>query len=263
VDSVTIAWIEMAADAIQAAKERLPIWDYESRCRLFVPQPEKTLNDRLRVTEWLLSTGLLRKDDAKLAIASSEVPIWLRPHLLSGFSEAWAILDCIGGRHQKIAKYEVGLLAEIGLAGELAVMERLREVLPESSYRRVVHTSLTDDTSGYDISVPMLHQCAPNMLLEVKTSARPGEKFTFHISRNEVLVGARSSTWFLVAVRMKGQEMEILGHVPFELIEDLLPLDSSDLAQWQSCRIELPASFFHIGLPLDLEAQDQDGPWRE
>jgi hypothetical protein len=140
----------------------------------------------------------------------------------------------------------------IGLAGELAVVEQCRTELME--LRRhdladgVQQVSLISDSLGYDILAPSLGP-QPRRL-EVKTASGQGSRslFRFFISRNEYDVGRRlQAEWSLVACRLDGDEVVIVGWTRASSLHVYLPDDGS--GRWTEALVQFPVSALIPGIP--------------
>ena len=243
------SWFELAKEVITAAQGEETVLAFERFQQLAPSEAGKGLKDRQRVFKSLVSSGVVEDDNGTLRISIGFSPDWLNTALAEGSPEGWEILDLIdkGGRLQR--KFEQGNLAAIGLEGELAVIDALRESLPSHLQNSILHISVTDDSAGYDIVAPSIHS-GEMFHLEVKTSSRPlKNKFEFHISRNEAAVGARLQTWKLVFVQMQSGKAVVLGFVDFEAVEKFMPTDNHPSAKWESVLIQIDVADISSGLP--------------
>lgn len=129
--------------------------------------------------------------------------------------------------------------SEIGLAGELALVNLLAAAAPELS---VNHVAATCDGLGYDIAVSGRAQGH----LEVKSTTRQ-TGLTLYLSRNEYHALHRVPDWELVAVRMNSNhEPTAVATVPNDWISDQVPADRGPYGRWESCRLIVPP---HIPVP--------------
>jgi hypothetical protein len=169
--------------------------------------------------------------------------------MLIGSKSAWEIFELIDSKGKIKGKINLELLATIGFDGELEVIRKLKESLPECLSSRINHISLTDDSAGFDISSPSTSQHDYVCLLEVKTSSQPGRDFQFFISRNEARVASQNDNWRLIAVRREPDGYKILGHLRYAHFADILPRDTSQLSRWESASITLPSDLIAPNLP--------------
>lgn len=209
----------------------------------------KSYQDRLRVADKLLSDGTIFLDDGFLRIATHEVPAWLGDDLKRGLSVAWDILETLDPTQKLANKFDRIFNEELGYEGEEAVVAELQSKLPQSMHHRIHHISLVDDSAGFDIRSPSILDTSVNILLEVKTTSRPGDQFVFYISRNEARVASLNESWRLIGVVKESSGISILGTLLFTQISSLLPIDISDLGRWESAKISVPRSIFLNNLP--------------
>ena len=240
---------ELILEVLKAASARISVQDFDIQCQLAPATSGKSYYDRLRTAEHLIENGIIEKIDDRLRIVVKDAPEWLIQGMLNGSQISWEIFETIDNRGKLKGKIDVELLAAIGLEGEKAVMNQLKQDLPSSFESRIKHISLTDDSAGFDISSPSILQYDNLCLLEVKTSSRPGDDFRFIISRNEARVASHNENWRLVAVRRGPSGYKILGHMRYAHFSDLLPVDSSPHSKWESASIALPVDLIVPGLP--------------
>jgi len=126
----------------------------------------------------------------------------------------------------------------------MTVMTELHTKLHESVHHRIQHISLIDDSAGFDIRSPLTLDPTNNVLLEVKTTSRPGQNFSFYISRNEARVASLNENWRLIGVVKKPSGLSILGALSFMQISSFLPVDKSENGRWESAKITMPRSEF-------------------
>lgn len=243
------AWDEISLEVILAARESLSIKDFELRCRLAPTLNGKSYFDRIRVAESLIREGVISEDEGHLRLTRTEVPETLVEDLLAGSEVAWTILESINPPPKVIRKLDTDLLKKIGLDGELAVIETLKSQISEQSFNKIRHISLKDDSAGFDIQAPSSRDADAFVLLEVKTSVRPGELFSFYISANEARVGRLNRNWFLIGVESFKGDLRVFGHLLFETFSDLLPLNQSESCEWQSAKVSISKKAFRHGLP--------------
>lgn len=246
-------WDELVLEVVRAARKRLSIIDFEMQCRLAPVSNGKSYLDRMRVAEKLIADRIIEKDNGYLRIAMKDAPEWLLNGLKTGSETSWEILENIDPTHKLSQKIDRLLLEQIGLDGELAVMEALSKKLPDDVLNRLRHISLNDDPAGYDIQSPSTHDSSNTVLLEVKTTSRAGIGFNFFISRNETRIASQNENWRLLGVARKPHGFEIIGTVQFGSFSQYLPIDApfdgNSGGRWESAHITIPLSIFTAGLP--------------
>lgn len=245
----SLIWDEISLEILTAARLGVAVRDFEIQCRLAPMENGKSFFDRIRVAESLIRDKLITIEDGYLKLSTKVVPESLIENLKTGSVVAWKILDCIEPPGRFLQKIDQELLARIGLDGELAVIKSLQNNLPAEDAHRIKHISLVDDSVGFDIQAPSVRDIQLNLLLEVKTSVRPGDDFNFYISRNEARVAQQNSNWFLIGVESTPGGYNILGRLAFNLFSDFLPVNQSPYGQWESAKIVIPKKMFTAGLP--------------
>ena len=173
---------------------------------------------------------------------------WLTEGLLNGEPAAWQICDAYP---QKAKKFEPDTLNlnQIGLDGEKFVVEFLRGQLDTSLHSLIRHVSLIDDTAGFDILTPS-HIPGTNFLLEIKTTTRPSEDFTFHLSRNEWNVAMQNSNWLLILVQRIAGKFSFFGYLDSKSLVGYFPRDSHPKFQWSSTQGRLNLDDVFEGFPI-------------
>ena len=242
-------WNELVLDAIYAASNGMGSKDFEIQCRLAPIQKGKSYFDRVRVAEELMRSGLIEIEDGYLKLATKDVPLSLIVELKSGSEIAWKILDCIDHNSKFSQKIDLELMHQIGLDGEYAVLVELNKVVPETERHRIRHISLYDDSAGFDIQAPSIKDIDSSVLLEVKTSPRPGNNFTFYISQNEARVASLNKNWVLLGVISVESKYKILGFLTYYQFADFLPVNVDPRARWETTKITIPKQAFTLGLP--------------
>ncbi len=245
----SVIWDEISLEVLMAARLGLAVKDFEIQCRLAPMENGKTFFDRIRVAESLIRDRLITTEDGYLKLSNRVIPESLIDNLKTGSVIAWKILDCIDPPQKTFQKIDQDLLTQIGLEGELLVIGELNKSLSSEGVGRVKHISLVDDSAGYDIQAPSIRNIESNLLLEVKTSARPGENFHFYISKNEARVAQQNSNWFLVGVESTINGYQLLGSLAFNMFADFLPINQSPNGHWESAKIVIPKKIFTSGLP--------------
>jgi hypothetical protein len=244
-----LIWDEISLEVVAAARVGMSVKDFEIQCRLAPSANGKSFFDRIRVAESLVRDKLVSVEDGYLKLAQNSIPESLFNNLLSGSEVAWKILDCIDPPKKLLQKLDQDLLNKIGLDGELAVIKKLKIELPQECTDRVRHISLIDDSAGFDIQAPSVRNTEEVALLEVKTSIRPGDAFTFYISKNEARIGRQNQNWFLIGVESFADDYRVFGYLSFNAFSDLLPVNQSNFGEWESAKIVVSKKIFFQGLP--------------
>lgn len=245
----TTIWNELVLEVLTAAREGISVRDFEVQCRLAPIENGKSFFDRIRVADKLKSSRMIEVEDGYLRLTAKNIPLSLIDDLKVGSEVAWEILKCIDPARKNLHKIDLELLHKIGLDGEYAVIEELMKNLPQSETQRIRHISLVDDSAGFDIHAPSVKDVESTMLLEVKTSPRPGSDFTFFITKNEVRVAQHNENWVLLAVISTPHGYQVLGTLAFYQFSDYLPLNQDARGQWESAKITIPKNLFKNGLP--------------
>jgi hypothetical protein len=195
----------------------------------------------------LREQGFVKVESGLLLLDALYPTEWLTSSLANGESDSWRICDAYPKRAQKFQPDQVNL-DEIGKAGEEYVVSWLRAHLDESLHAQVLHTSETDDSAGYDIST--VTQTLPGkVLLEIKTSTRPGPDFTFHLTRNEFNTARMNSNWFLILVRRIGGKCTLFGYLDSVSLVSYFPKDNHSNFRWESTVGMLGEDDIFEGLP--------------
>jgi hypothetical protein len=237
----------MALNCIEFAHAARNVQDYTDFCKRQLGAGT-SYYDRIRVKDQLIDEGFIRIDGNRLRLGVAKRVEWLEQSLAQGQSEAWELCDLYPRRKLKFDPDDTAS-RELGLAGELYVMELLKEVIPHGFQDRIIHVSLEDDSAGYDIRTPSTNGPEGEVLLEVKTSSRTGPGFRLFLSRNEVETGLRNPNWHLLLVAAHQGKFEIAGAINMSAIADLLPQDTSDEARWMSLRLVVPVEDLDKKLP--------------
>ncbi|GLY97190.1 hypothetical protein Acsp02_44440 [Actinoplanes sp. NBRC 103695] len=191
-------------------------------------------------------------DADELVLDSPDLPEDLTAAAVALDLERDAVAGCV---HHVWAKVDNERRAEVGLAGELALLHFLR-TLPGDAIVR--HVAADSDGYGYDIDLVAQGGSAH---LEVKSTTRRG-RLVFYLSRNEYDVMLRDSCWvLLVALLDEGRDVVALGVVDREWIRSSVPLDRSARGRWQSVRLEPVLDAVRPGLSDALPWLAE--PWAE
>jgi hypothetical protein len=205
-------------------------------------------NDHLRACEILTEQGFLSVVNEVLVLEGFLPVDWLVQSIAAGDEEACGLVDQFPERFWKF-DVDQTVLQDIGKAGEDFVIQSLRESVDQNLWSRIRHMSITNDALGFDISAPSRFDSSRDVLLEVKTSFRPGPKVRFHLTRNEARVGGARNNWFLVFVRNSSLGFQLVGHLTFGDVNTLLPSDASAEFMWSEAIGSIDQADLRPGLP--------------
>lgn len=204
--------------------------------------------DHARALDYLINEGTVRESQGRLRIRSLANLPWLPEVIARADSRAWQLIDNLPQSVWKFSPDEVANM-ELGMQGELLVMDELRQSLDQDLHEQIQHVSLEDDSLGYDIYSPSLFEARGDVRLEVKTSSRPGNDFVFYLSRNEFEVGRSVKNWYLVFVKVIEGMPALLGHIGVGELVDRVARDSDPDFKWQSIRGKIDTRELVNGLP--------------
>jgi len=204
--------------------------------------------DHARALDFLLSEGTVRESHGTLKIRSLANSPWLAAVIAEGDSRTWQLIDSLPSKAWRYSPDEVAN-RELGLRGELFVMDELRKKLDEDLHEQIQHVSLVDDSLGYDIYSPSLFEVRGEVRLEVKTTSRPGNDFIFYLSRNEFEVGNSIKNWFVVFVKINEARPALLGHLGVGDLVERVPRDADSDFKWQTIRGKVDTRELVTGLP--------------
>lgn len=217
----------------------------------------------------LMEFGRCSEDEAiRIALAhllQEEPPVWLASAVEDDTiiyeyipTEVTLYLDSILpdiARREAIVlaaarKYDHERLQQIGLEGELAVLDACRDYLTQAGredlVNDVIHVSQISDQLGYDIVAPTLD--GGTVRIEVKSTATIAN-YAAYISRLEAVIGNADQDWRLVFCQLVHGEAEVIGHCSFNEIEYQLPLDRLP-GEWSSTKLQLRPIALQPGVPL-------------
>lgn len=153
-------------------------------------------------------------------------------------------------------RFDPSKTSDIGMAGELCVVESCRQALIDNGLdeaaESVLHVSQFSDQLGYDVKSPSVTGGVRRM--EVKTCSTRRESFRIEISRNEADYGQKDPSWVLVVCRYSEGAAELVGWCPFELLAPQLPVDSGS-GRWSSAQFTLEIDQLQPGLPIAQDGQ--------
>jgi hypothetical protein len=233
-------------EVIKAAQQQMHFEDFKTGGRL-AGDIRRGYQARMAAFRDLQSQGFVALESSRMALGELTPVPWLTNALQGGITASWEICDAFPLRSRKF-KPDVFNLEQIGLEGELFVIECLRQHFDENSRMLIEHTSLADDSAGFDVASPNSSNNS-RIFLEVKTTTRPGDHFTFHLSRNEWNTASRKKNWFLVLVTKVEGEHEIFGHLDGRSLVNYYPRDAHPNFQWESVIGKLASDDVFSGLP--------------
>ena len=242
-------YLKMAIDAIEFAKNRFTIGDYIRFCKSKPRTLHDSYDQRRIIMDLLINSRLIQIDGRQLYITNLKPDGWLEEELSLGDETTWKIVETINPNNNFLNKFDENKIKEIGLDGELFVIEKIKEKISKEFHENIKHVSLRDDSAGYDIIAPSINHKYDKVFLEVKTSIRPSEKFNFFISRNEYEVGIQKSNWFLIFVQVLSGGKQILGHLKPAYFHEFIPLEQDKSVKWQSLKISVDKENINQGLP--------------
>lgn len=219
---------------VNAARSHTHIKDFymSGRLSLHVSQGYET---RKRVLEELINSKVVVLDESRLSLGILKDCSWLLKGLEEGSADAWAIVDAFPRKSRKFDP-DSKLLNEIGMKGELFVLNELKRILPENTHNRIRQVSLTDDSAGFDITAPSTVNEDAQIFLEVKTSTRPGNRFNFYLSRNEFETARSTKNWYLLLVRLTDLEANLFGYLEGASLLNYFPQDTTKGFSWTSAQ---------------------------
>lgn len=195
----------------------------------------------------LSAQGFVKLESGFMALGALSPTTWLTQGLLNGDSESWEFCDAYPFKSCKF-KPDLLNLEKIGREGEDFVISWLMQNLESEFHSGIVHTSLIDDGAGYDIISPTV-KLEERILLEVKTSTRPGDDFTFYLSRNEWSTALRSPNWYLIFVKKIRGSYGIFGYLDSKSLVNYYPCDRHQDFQWTSVAGKLGPDEIFSGFP--------------
>lgn len=233
-------------EVIRAAKAQMHFEDFKTGGRL-AGDIRRGYQARIAAFSSLAERGFVTLESGRLALGVLSPEPWLTSSLLNGDPESWAICDAFPSKARKFNPESLNL-EQIGREGEDFVISWLKSNLDPQLQSGIIHTSLTDDGAGYDIASPS-PRIQGKMLLEVKTTTRPGTNFTFHLSRNEWNTAARSTHWYLVMVTKIQGSFSFFGFLDSQSLVNYYPNDSHLDFKWTSAVGSLGPDDVFDGVP--------------
>ena len=233
-------------EVVNAAKAKQHFEDFKTGGRLS-GDVRNGYQARMIAFSDLSEQGFVKLESGFMALGALSSTTWLTEGLLDGDSESWEFCDAYPARSCKF-KPDLLNLEKIGREGEEFVISWLKQNLEAKFHSGIVHTSLIDDGAGYDIISPTV-KLEERILLEVKTSTRPGDDFTFYLSRNEWSTALRSPNWYLIFVKKIRGSSGIFGYLDSKSLVNYYPCDRHQDFQWTSVVGKLGPDEIFSGFP--------------
>lgn len=146
-------------------------------------------------------------------------------------------------------KIDLEQRAEVGLAGELRLVELLEEHWPGSTR----HVALEHDGLGYDVAFTGAGEA---WHLEVKSTTRRG-RLVVHLSRHEHEVALRDPAWRLIAVGLdEERDLACLATIGYSALAVRAPEDRHSRARWEAVRYAIAPEYVAGGLSFVAEPPD-------
>ena len=243
--------LDMALEAITFARDRKSISDYRKFCNIQTRSVTQSIQDRLRLMDFLLEQGFIKKAmDGELRLGSLpyQKP-WFAEQLKNGSIVAWSIADDINPSEPNLEKFDSDRLKEIGDRGELHVFEEYQKELKPELLPQLKHVSLERDDWGFDIRSPSPTMRGEFLHLEVKTTSRPRGEFRLFLSSNEYRVGQQLKNWFIVLVRIIDNKAAVEGHFSAKQLSAIQPINTDERMTWSSVKILVSPNWITSGLP--------------
>ncbi len=242
-------WMEMVDFILHLAMKESSLDDVNRALFNRTSKPGRNFQDYDRTLQKLRKDGLIYVDNQKIYVGSINKCSWIKQGIEKGIEQIWSLAEKIEPNKDWARKYDNTEIVEIGRIGEEAVVNSLRDKIDERYHNLIKHVSLFDDTKGYDVSTPSTKNHDKRLNLEIKTTVKQTEEFTFYLSRNEFNVGSKSKNWSLVFVKIKNDIPLILGHISLNAINNLFPIEKTSQAKWQVLKIKIPISIITPELP--------------
>lgn len=233
-------------EVISAAKSRTHFEDFKAGGRLS-GDIRNGYQARMVAFSDLVNQGFVKLEAGLLVLGALSPVDWLTNGMLSGDQDSWKICDLYPSQSRKF-KPDLLNLEKIGKEGEDYVISWLKLNLTPKFQSKIVHTSLTNDNAGYDIVSPSL-KLPGRVFLEIKTSTRLDDYFTFHLSRNEWNTALGNPNWYLVLVNKIQGNFSFFGYLNSKSLVNYYPQDKHNDFQWSSVVGKLGPDDVFIGFP--------------
>jgi len=233
-------------EVIKAAKVKKHFEDFKTEGRLS-RDIRSGYQARMNAFLDLSAQGFVKLESGFMTLGILSPAPWLIKSLLNGEIESWELCDAYPAKSCKF-KPDLLNLETIGREGEDFVIKWLKLNLREELHSDIVQTSLFDDRAGYDVISPSA-KLQHRILLEIKTTSRPGDDFTFYLSRNEWNTALRNPNWYLVLVKKVKGECALFGYLDNESLVNYYPCDRHHDFQWTNVVGKLGLDDVYSGFP--------------
>jgi len=233
-------------DVIQSAKARVHFEDFKIAGRL-TNDMHKGYQARMSAFNILNSQGFVKLEAGFLALADLQPADWLIAGIENGDPESWQICEIYPKKARKFQPDQLKL-AQIGFDGEIFCLQWLQQNLSSRLHNEIIHTSVLDDTAGYDI-VFTSETSGHRIFWEVKTTTREGKDFRFYLSRNEWEVARKTSNWYIVLVEKIRGNYRFFGHLDGASLANYYPQDQNTEFSWISSSGRLTPDDVFPGVP--------------
>jgi hypothetical protein len=224
----------MVTEIVSASKANLSVADYLRDSILRPIAVGANHDDRVRVVAFLVESGCLLIRDDRFVLIQSSIPDWLIQAGAKGFKLAFELRSPFLPNFSSVEKFDQAVLNEIGLKGELAFVEYLRNKYKSNNDIR--HVSLFDDTLGYDVLRTSADKST--FMYEVKTTSKPDlETFEFYLSRNEYRTSKSVSNWKIACMRISEGEAYFEGFLHWENLRNSFPIDQEENISWSASKV--------------------------
>ena len=93
---VSELWLEMALDAVEAARDHMLIQEFDRRAKLMPIVAEASYLDRIRVLDNLIESRVIGVDERRLILGQIEGVEWIMSGLELGNCTIWEIAEIVG-----------------------------------------------------------------------------------------------------------------------------------------------------------------------
>lgn len=242
--NLTSQSLVIAREIISLAGKSTTLTEYKQDSLLRKVEPGTSHDDRLRMIKFLEIEGLIRTREDRVELIRGTVPDWIVDFASQGSAEAYSIAEILDPvDNWGVNKFDESVLKQIGLQGEIAFIEHLRDTV--DSPKEILHVSLFDDSLGYDVR--MTDKEGAESFFEVKTSSRPvSKKFQFYLSRNEYEVSSTLTGWKLACMQISAGRAGFIGFCPTDFVHENAPKDASEVGQWAVVKFKLATGLMQM-----------------
>ena len=251
-DLLTDYWAPLAMEVFRHAKKYKSIAEYKSYIYLQPVNIGQNQYSGMKVLDFLLNNKtVFEHEDGSLRLGKEKNIKWLSSFLEEGNLNAWQLLEISYPNSNFARKFDDTNNKRVGLIGENFIVSELKRVLPNDKHKKINHTSLTNDSAGYDIKSPKLTYDDSYVHLEVKTTAKPIGKLRPFITRNEFKKSQSLQDWYVIFVRLINGLPILEGYLESNYLENIMPIDNpEELSSWSSAIICPKEEWIKPGLPI-------------